>query len=286
MHVDDALPAMQALASRLWTPHSRHHPGQLTWSARYGEDLDLGPVELFSADGPTGWEVAAWAWAESDDWLEVCVDPARPELATRAVDWFLDRAPSGTVRSMVLETETHVLDALTAADFRAADLPWFVHLQLDLAALRDVPEVEGYTFRHVEPGEAEPRAACHRAAWSPTSKVTAAAYERLMATPPYRPELDWVAVTPDDEMAASVCLWLDTSTGVALVEPLGGAEAHRGRGLAGAVSLAALHAARDLGATTGLVCPRGDDDYPVPARIYRSLGFEPVARTVTLERTS
>jgi hypothetical protein len=38
-------------------------------------------------------------------------------------------------------------------------------------------------------------------------------------------------------------------------------------------------AARDLGATEGLVCPRGDDDYPVPGRLYRRIGFEPGART-------
>lgn len=283
MHIDQALPAMQALASRIWSPDARHHPGQLAWSARYGEDLGLGPAELFAAGG----QVVAWAWAESDDWLELCVDRAHPEAVEDAIGWFLDRAPEGALGTMVLETEQHLLEPLAAAGFERTDQPWFTHHTLDLADLLPVPRVAGYAFRHVEPDEAEPRAACHRAAWSPpgsTSRVTGTAYAALMATQPYRPDLDHVAVTPAGEMVASACVWLDPLTGVALVEPVGCVPEHRGHGLAGAVSLAALHAARDAGARTGLVCPRGDDDYPVPGRIYRSIGFRPGPRTLTLTR--
>ena len=117
-----------------------------------------------------------------------------------------------------------------------------------------------------------------------TSKVSGAAYRRLMATPPYRAVLDWVAVTPDDEMVASCCVWLDDAAGVALVEPVGCHPEHRRRGLASAVSLAALHAARDVGGTTGLVRPRGDDDYPEPGRVYRGIGFVSGPRTRTWVR--
>ena len=59
---------------------------------------------------------------------------------------------------------------------------------------------------------------------------------------------------------------------------------HGGRGLAAAASVSALTAARRLGATEGLVCPRGDDDYPGPARLYRRIGFVPGARTRTYRR--
>lgn len=292
--IAEALPAMQALASRLWSTGSRHHPGQLAWSAAYAlpEELDHGPVLLGGDPG----EPVAWGWAESDDWLELCVDPARADIATTVIEWFLDRAPAGQVSTMVLESEHHLLGPLQAAGFAVADLPWFTHHTLDLATLRPVPEVEGYAFRHVTPDEHAQRAAVHRAAWSATSKVSTGAYERLAATPPYRHDLDWVAVRTDGdgdgagagergEMVASVLVWLDPATGVALVEPVGCVEEHGGRGLAGAVSLAALTAARDAGATTGLVCPRGDDGYPVPQRIYQRIGFEPGPRTLTLTRT-
>jgi len=285
--VADALPAMQALASRLWTPETRHHPGQLAWSYAYGEPdaLGHGPAALLDRDG----EVVAWAWAESDDWLELCVDPTALDAGEAAVTWFLERAGGEVaVRTMALDTEEHVFAILGRAGFLPEEeTPWFTHHLLDLAELGDEPVVPGYTFRHVEPGEAAVRAACHRAAWSPpggTSQVTAAAYERLMRTPPYRHELDWVALDASGGMVASATVWLDPDTGVALVEPVGCTPEHRGRGLAGAVSVAALLAARAVGGRLGMVCPRGDEGYPVPMRVYQRLGFAPGARTVTFVR--
>ncbi len=284
--IDEALPAMQELASRIWTSTSRHHPGQLAWSARYAlpADLDHGPVAVFRDQ--TGL-VVGWAWAEAPDWLELCVDPARPHLAAEAARWFLDRGATGTVRTMVLETEAHVLAGLADAGFTVEEQPWFTHHHLELAALPPVPQVPGYRLRAVAPDEAAARAACHRAAWSPpggTSRVSGAAYQRLMATPPYRPGLDWVATDGGGAMVASCLVWLDDDTGVALVEPVGCHPDHRGRGLAAAVSLAALHAARHAGGATGLVCPRGDDAYPVPRRVYQGMGFVPGHRTLTLRR--
>jgi GNAT superfamily N-acetyltransferase len=249
----------------------------------YGEGLDLGPVEFSWSDA----QAVGWGWAESDDWLELCVDPAHPATVRDLVTWFVDRAPSGDLATMVLETEDHLLGPLADAGFAIADRPWFTHHFLDLAELAPVPDVTGYTFRYVEPDEAAPRAACHSAAWSPpgsTSRVTATSYAVLMTAPLYRHDLDWVAVDPSGEMVASACLWLDPETGVVLVEPVGCLPEHRGRGLAAAISVAALHAAREAGATTGLVCPRGDDGYPVPGRIYRSIGFRPGPRTLTLVR--
>ena len=286
LSIADALPAMQSLASRLWTPETRHHPGQLAWSYAYGEPeaLGHGPAALFDRDG----EVVAWTWAEADDWAELCVDPSALDAGDAAVAWVLDRAGDRAVRTMTLDTEEHVIAILDRAGFLPEEeTPWFTHHLLDLAELGDVPVVPGYSFRHVEPGEAAERSACHRAAWSPpggTSKVTAAAYERLMHTPPYRHELDWVAVDAAGAMVASATIWLDPVTGVALVEPVGCLPEHRGRGLAGAVSIAGLLAARDLGGRLGLVCPRGDEGYPVPQRVYQRIGFVPGPRTVTFVR--
>ena len=108
-----------------------------------------------------------------------------------------------------------------------------------------------------------------------TSVVSAGAYERLMRTPPYRPDLDWVAldVGADGRLGVRVA---DAATG-------------RGPDRAGRLPTRSIAAwpgrggqrrrpastARDVGATTGLVCPRGDDGYPVPMRVYQQLGFPP-----------
>jgi GNAT superfamily N-acetyltransferase len=257
----------------------------VAWSARYAlpEDLEHGPVHVWRVgDRPVG-----WAWVESPGWLEWCVDPSYDGVAERAVAWFLATSPpETTVRAMTLDTEPHLAAALADAGFVEEDGPWFTQHTLDLQALPPVPDVPGYVLRAVRDDEWGARAACHRGSWSETSKVSAAAYRRLMATPPYRPALDRVAVTPDGEMVASCCVWLDDASGVALVEPVGCRPEHRRRGLASAVSLAALHAARDLGGSTGLVRPRGDDDYPEPGRVYRGLGFGPGPRTHTWMGTS
>ncbi len=271
LDIDAALPRMQALVSEVWSTAARHHPGQLAWSAAYGEPaaLDLGPV--YVVDG-------AWAWLESPGWLEVC--GADPEAVRAVVDAALEDCDA-EVTTSTLETEDVVLAVLADVGFAEVESPWFTHHLLDLADLPPVRLPQGYAVRAVEPGEHEQRSAVHRNAWSATSLVTAKAYGRLMATPPYRAATDHVVMTDEGEWVASCCVWWDESTGVALVEPVGCVEEHRRRGLASAASVSALAAARELGATTGLVCPRGDDDYPAPARLYRSIGFEPGARTRT-----
>ena len=276
LDIEHALPRMQELASRLWSRKARHHPGQLAWSATYGEPEALGLGPVFRLDD-------AWAWLESLDWLEVCgTDPA----AVGAVVAAALAESADEVTASTLETETVAIGVLADHGFTEVESPWFTHHHLDLWDLPPVRMPEGYDVRAVRPGEQEQRAAVHRAAWSPTSRVTTAAYERLMTTPPYRPELDHVVTTVDGEWVASCCVWLDEATGVALVEPVGCVEEHRRRGLASAASVSALTAARDLGATTGLVCPRGDDDYRAPALLYRGIGFEPGARTRTYRRSA
>ncbi len=106
-----------------------------------------------------------------------------------------------------------------------------------------------------------------------------------MAAWPYRADLDWVVTDASGRAGGLGLVWLDPATGVGLVEPVGCVPEHRGRGLAAAVTLAALHHLRSVGGTLGQVTPRGDDGYPGPQRLYRSLGFRPTARTVTWTRS-
>lgn len=97
--------------------------------------------------------------------------------------------------------------------------------------------------------------------------------------------LDWVVQAPDGEMVANELGWIDDVNGVDLLEPVGCSPAVRRRGLAKAVNRAVLRSPRDAGATIAVVGPRGDADYPVPAMLYRSIGFKPAARTRTFRRT-
>jgi predicted N-acetyltransferase YhbS len=279
---------LQAMCSRVWSPNARFHPGQLAWN-RYSHPVD--PDRAGTDEAIALWrvddEVVGFGWADSPDWLELQVDPAHPEVAHDVVGWFEDWSDAPRQSVLTMEGDA-CAPALAEAGFQPEPQGWhFMHHVLDLLELSPVPRVAGYQLRHVEPDEAGPRAAVHRAAWSGfgPSLVTAEAYAQVMQAWPYRSDLDWVALDGAGGMVASVIVWLDVATGIALVEPVGCVPAHRGRGLAGAVTLAALHRSRDLGAHTALVTPRGDDHYPGPRRLYQALGFRPVARTVTWSRS-
>jgi GNAT superfamily N-acetyltransferase len=297
---------MQQLCSRLWTPRSRFHPGQLAWN-RYSHPVDPDrpadgeAISLWRRDGV----VVGFGWAEAPDWLELQVDPAFPEVAEAVVEWFEELSDADTQSVLVMAGDVSE-SALAAAGFRPEpDAPYFDHHVLDLAELPLVPGVPpgvpprvppgaspgpahaGYRLRSVDPSEAAERAAVHAGAWAELgpSRVSPAAYAGLMTAWPYRADLDWVAVDPRGVMVASALVWLDPATTACLVEPVGCLPEHRGRGLAGAVTRAALHRARELGATVAQVSPRGDDAYPGPRRLYRSLGFRSGARTVTWTRS-
>ena len=236
---------MQDLASRLWSPTSRFHPGQLAWS-RYYRPVDPAALDDGEADrrvDARADETLGFGWAEAPDWLELQVDPARPDVAEEVIEWFEEVSDAETQSALVMEGDV-AEQALAAAGFAPQpDEPFFTHHALDLADLPPVPSVPGYRLRHVEPHEARERAAVHAASWSDfgPSKVDEQAYRQLMGAWPYRPDLDWVAVDANGEMVASALVWLDDAHGVGLVEPVGCVPAHRGRGLAGAVTLAALH---------------------------------------------
>lgn len=274
----DDLRLMQDLVQRTWSPGSRLHIGDVAWqrSVDSGRRGHTWRTALWEDDG----RVVAWGWAELPDHLSLVVDPDRADVAAEVIAWFRSLAPNGACS--VLESETHLVSALEAAGFHPDDgAPFFTHHRISLSDLRTPVVPDGLTVRHVRPDEVEKRAAGHRAAWSDwgPSKVTDEDFAALMATWPYRPELDWVVEAPTGDFVATALIWHDRVHGIGLVEPVGCAPEYRRRGLGQAVNLAALHALREAGGTDALVCPRGDDGYPQARALYQSIGFKPGART-------
>ena len=78
--------------------------------------------------------------------------------------------------------------------------------------------------------------------------------------------------------------WLDEKNRVGQFEPVGTHADHQRRGLGRAVNLFALHRLRTEGATLALVECRGDAAYPVPAKLYESVGFREVSRHLAYRR--
>jgi predicted N-acetyltransferase YhbS len=259
----DLLPELQAVAARHVGPLSYDHPGQLAWGSIFeGREA---PAVIFGGDAFGILEAPGWLWVGGN-----------PDRAGEVIEWARSQASGFSVMALdgpLAERLAH------SGGLVVAGRPWFVQQVIDLAGVA-VPQVEGYLFRHVGRGDAAARAACHRAAWSDItpSGITTQMYERLMETPYYDTSLDWVAVASGTgEMVASCMTW--RCGDVALVEPVGCATAHRRRGLGAGVTLAALAAAREQSATTGIVRPRGDSGYPAPARLYGAIGFTDRART-------
>ena len=222
--------------------------GQLAWN-RYYQPVD-------PTGGPGGGhlavarrdEVVGFGWAESPDWLELQVDPDRPEVADDVVDWFEDWSDAPQQSAVTMEGDG-VEPVLPRGRIRVPDDAWrFTHHLLDLRELPPVPRLTGYRLRpssrtRPRPGRHPPGRVVGLRAVSRHCGGLRAGHARPALS--QRPRLGGVDLR--GEMVASALVWLDEAIGVALVEPVGCAPAHRGRGLAGAVTLAALHARTSSG---------------------------------------
>lgn len=296
----DDLIAMQRAVQRTWAPDSRWHIGDLAWRRNSVPNMELSwRTALWEEDGT----VAAWGWVSLPGSLDLYVDPAHTELAEQVLAWFEEIAAASTEHMVtVMETDTHLVGVLERSGYRIQPhAPFSQHCILDLDNSLAHPRfVEGYRVRATRIDEANKRAAAHRAAWRPgrigemfvppvdlgdgDSAVTTESYQAVMDAWPYRHDLDMVVEAPDGTLVASALGWLDDVNQVGDLEPVGTDPRHVRRGLGSAVSLACLKALRDAGASRAVVCPRGDDAYPIARRLYFGLGFQPVARTVTYRR--
>ncbi len=132
----------------------------------------------------------------------------------------------------------------------------------------------GYQLRQIE-GEAdlERRVAVHRNAFAP-SRLTVANHRAVIRSPTYRPELDLVAVAPDNSFAAFGLVWFDAINRLGVFEPVGCHCAHRRRGLARAILWEGMQRVQSLGARVASV--NGLSDAAAATRLYESVGFQVV----------
>ncbi|RJL33222.1 GNAT family N-acetyltransferase [Bailinhaonella thermotolerans] len=270
------LRAMQSLAERVGAVNGFRMVGDLAWSAALAHE-SVSPTAVWRDEDDV---VVAWAWLESEGSLAAQVDPARPELAGEVLDWAANLA-GGSLRTEVCETEAPLIAALESRGYVPRPEPFLLCLEHDLDGVAAPVAPAGYVIRAVRGvGDFERRAAVHRAAFG-SERMTARRYGVLAGAWPYRAEFDLIAEAPDGTFAAYCLGWYDPVNRIGEFEPVGTHPDHRRRGLARAVCAAALRAFAEAGAERAVVYARGDDGYPVPRRLYRSLGFTPYASTVT-----
>lgn len=129
----------------------------------------------------------------------------------------------------------------------------------------------GYEIRAIAgEQEAPARGDIERELW-PAGDISDGDYARLMRLPGYDRELDVVAVTPEDIIAAYVNNWLDPVNRIGVCGPVGTRAAHRRRGIARATLLESLHRQRARGMDRACI---STGQANTPARqLYESLGF-------------
>ncbi|HET9016784.1 MAG TPA: GNAT family N-acetyltransferase [Thermomicrobiaceae bacterium] len=251
----------------------------------------------FSAD-----DLVAWGWASlphrvrrSDGsvrdvtgaYLAYQVHPDHRELIDAVVDWY-DGVTVGLERTVIAQAADAFALRRWAAHGYAAD-PASLGDTGDWTQLnrRDLTDVEppvlpdGFRFRTAD--EVGPRAAvrAHVDAWAP-STYTAASYEGVRRTPPYRGDLHVLEEAPDGTMAASTIMWLDEMNRTAEFEPVGTHPAYRRRGLGRAMLLHGMHLARAAGATHVTVACLGAPGHSAARGLYYSVGFRMFSRDVPL----
>lgn len=120
--------------------------------------------------------------------------------------------------------------------------------------------------------DVELRAEAHRVAWDGSTR-TADDVRATMAQWPYRSDRDIVALTDEGRPVGSAIAWFDGTYDYGEFKPVGTASDHRGRGLGAAMLRFGLRRLAAAGASQAVVGARGDDDYPIPRRLYASVGF-------------
>jgi GNAT superfamily N-acetyltransferase len=209
-------------------------------------------------------------------WMVDWSAPGAIDVLASLVDWGRSVA-DGPLSTSHTAADVAAATALATMGFQPAPSePFGIYLEQRLAEPSPPVVPDGFVVTTMaDLDDLELRAAAHRVAWDGSTR-SADDVRRTMAQWPYRPDLDVVLLTDGGEPAGSAIAWFDPSTGCGELEPVGVGADHRGRGLAATMVRWALARLRDAGASHALVGARGDDDYPVPRKVYRSVGFEVV----------
>jgi ribosomal protein S18 acetylase RimI-like enzyme len=271
---DGDLRLLLGLTQELW----RDAPDEL--------ECTFGQIAFWSAQLPhsdwaarlwfDGGRLVGWGWLTRGEELELQTRPSHVSLLDEILEW-------GRPKELLVRSDrTAAIERIRAHGLEhAPGEPWMrVNHRRSLSELEEPSLPAGYRLATMaEHGDFASRSAAHRTAFSP-SRFTDEVYAVVRETWPYRADLDCVVVAPDGSVAAYALAWLDEVNRLGEFEPVGTHEDHRGLGLGRAVNLFALRRLRDEGATEALVQCRGDDAYPIPRKLYESVGFEELWRTL------
>ena len=266
------LEAILGLAQELW-PDGECTYGQIAW---WAANIPHGETEVrLWRDGN---QLVGWGWLNGGTELEFDVRPSHYHVLDQILEWAqpLELLVRSDHEDAIARIEAHGLVHDPAA-------AWIRLNARSLEQIDDPRVPDGYRLRTVEECDWPSRVEAHRSAFHP-SRFREDVYALVRSTPAYRADLDCVVEAPDGPIAAYTLAWFDEVNGVGQFEPVGTHADHRRLGLARAVGLYALQRLRHLGATSALVACRGDAAYPIPCKLYESIGFREVSRQLAFRR--
>ena len=234
------------------------------------------PVQLWeTSDG----RLAGFVLPEGSGDAHLNVHPDYRHLEGEMIDWAIEHLTAPTDDGPRLEAYAYEYDVLRQRLLaergfeKTAYWGMIRYMRLGEQPLAQPVVAEGYTIRTTQPQD---MADCQRMA-----DLLNAAFRRdfhnageyhnfCRLAPSFHPDLDLVAVAPDDTFAAYVGVPYDETNRRGIFEPVCTHPDHQRRGLAGALMQEALLRLRAIGAVDATV----DTGDMVPAnRFYDSMGF-------------
>jgi len=215
--------------------------------------------------------------------LEWQVHPDHPEVLDEALDWF------ESVIDPTAELNVQARDGDHDAQRRVEERGFVFNetapfMRLNMRSLDDIEEPrlpDGYRLRTMSEydGDITQRVAVHQSAWAEFgTRVSMETYPVVMATWPYRSDLDFLVEDNTGQCVAFALGWYDEDNRVGEFEPVGTAPNARRLGLGRAVNLFGLQRFRDAGATRAIVACRGDSGHTAQCLLYESVGFSEISR--------
>lgn len=253
------------------------HPGDLGWYWRYGAEATAAAVRTWSRDG----QLLAVGFLDGPEVLRMTVAPQvrrEEELAHQVVaDVSAPRRgilPAGKV-SVEAPDGTRVQDLLSDVGWSAGE-PW-TPLRRDLTAPVEETDMR---IEVISSEQVSEFTSVHRSAWD-SARFTDEKWHAMAAGLPYADARCLLAHDDQGVAVAGVTVWSAGPGKPGLIEPLGVHAAHRRRGYARAICLAAAAELKQLGSSSALVCTQSALSSAVAT--YKAAGFQQLAER--LDRT-
>jgi GNAT superfamily N-acetyltransferase len=244
------------------------HPGDLGWNWRYGAAATAAALRIWSRDG----QILAVGFVDSPEVLRMTVAPEvwrEKELADQVVaDVSEPRRgvlPAGKV-SVETPDGTLVRDLLCDVGWSPGE-PW-TPLRRDLTEPVDTADVR---IEVIGSGRVSEFTAVHRSAWG-SARFTDDKWHAMAAGLPYADARCLLAYDEHGVAVAGVTVWSAGPGKPGLIEPLGVHAAHRRRGFATAICVAAAAELKEMGSSSVLVCTESARSSAVAA--YKAAGFQ------------